>query len=183
VKLALPWLLAALVAGCRASAPSAEPAADLGLAPSLLPNVGLALSASLPLPGTREADSRWVWRAEARFTDQFVDDKSVADNGFPEAGNWTQLDLGLRLDERLDPQGEQRTRWSLRFGLVGFDARGEPNLVEEPGHYLGAYLGAGRSTRFANGLWLGPELTLIAASGEDPRVFIPQLTWGLRWSP
>ena len=27
------------------------------------------------------------------------------------------------------------------------------------------------------------ELTLIAATGEEPYVLIPQLTWGFRWTP
>jgi len=144
----------------------------LGLAPSLLPNLGLAASLSAPV---RESSP---WELEARFTDQFVDDKSFADNGFPEAGNWTQLDLGL-----LRVAWQDEHAWSTRFGVVGFRARGEPNIVEESGDYLGLYLGVGRFVRLAPGLAFGPELTLIAASGDDPRVLIPQLTWGLRWTP
>lgn len=159
-------LLAALLLGCESHPPT------LGLAPSLLPNLGLAASLSAPLR------TGSAWELEARFTDQFVDDKDFADNGFPEAGNWTQLDLGL-----LRLAWEDGRAWSTRFGLVGFQARGEPNLVDEAGDYLGLYFGVGRFTRFGAGLVFGPELTLIAASGEDPRVLIPQLTWGLRWTP
>lgn len=172
-----PWLaragrasLALLVAGilaCHTGPPS------VGLAPSFLPNVGLAASLAAPLR------SGSPWQLEARFTDQFLDDKSFADNGDPQAGGWTQLDLGfLRQSEEQDGRF-----WSTRFGLVGFRARGEPNLVEVAGDYLGVYCGIGRFAHFGRGFMFGPELTLVAASGEDPRVLFPQITWGLRWSP
>src|SRR5688572_29160766 len=148
-------------------------APELALAPSFLPNLGLAGSVAVPV----RADG--PWRLEARFTDQFLDDKTFADDGNPEAGDWTQLDLGcLRVSAR-----EGKRAWSTRFGLVGFEARGEPNLVEEPGDYWGAYLGVGRFAWFGRELAIGPELTLLAATGPDPFVLVPQLTWGLRWTP
>ena len=156
-------LLSLLAAGCHAP--------TVGLAPSVLPNLGLAGSLALPF------EEHGAWQLEARFTDQWLDDKSFADNGFPEAGNWTQLDLGALWLEPV-PAGE--IRWSLRFGATAFEARGEPNLVEEPGEYLGAYVGAGRFS-LLGGRWLvGPELTVLFASGEDPAAIVPQLTWGVR---
>jgi hypothetical protein len=171
----LPLALAALPAaglasallalGCESHPPT------FALAPSILPNLGLAASLSAPVRAGSE------WELEARFTDQFVDDKSFADNGFPEAGNWTQLDLGL-----LRLAWEEDRAWSTRFGVLGFEARGEPNLADEPGEYVGVYFGMGRFTRFGS-VAFGPELTLIAATGPDPAVWIPQITWGLRWSP
>lgn len=157
----LPGVFLALAGACRAP--------SVGLAPSILPNLGLAGSLGLPL-------GSGAWQLEARFTDQWVDDKSVADNGFPEAGNWTQLDLGALWIE----PAREGARWSLRFGATAFEARGEPNMVEEAGEYLGGYVGAGRFTLFG-GRWLvGPELTLLFASGEDPFAIVPQLTWGVR---
>lgn len=163
-SLLLPGALLALAGACRAP--------SIGLAPSILPNLGLAGSLGYPL-------GAGAWQLEARFTDQWLDDKSFADNGFPEAGNWTQLDLGALWLEPV-PTGE--AGWSLRFGATAFEARGEPNLIEEPGEYLGAYVGAGRFT-ILGGRWLvGPELTLLLASGEDPFVLVPQLTWGVRTS-
>jgi hypothetical protein len=162
---------AALAAVCLAATGCAGPA-TFGLAPSLMPNLGLAASLSAPARATS------AWELEARFTDQFVDDKTFADNGFPEAGNWTQLDLGL-----LRLKWNEGRAWSTRFGLTGFTARGEPNLAEESGDYLGAYFGLGRFTRFGANFAFGPELTLIAATGPDPLVLIPQLTWGVRWTP
>jgi hypothetical protein len=166
VSQGLSWLVVLVeAAGCRAP--------ELGLAPSFLPNLGLAASVAVPLG---EASS---WRLEARFTDQFVDDKAFADDGNPEAGNWTQLDLGL-LHLARDAGGRA---WSVRVGLVGFEARGEPNLVDEAGDYLGGYCGVGRFWHFGRGFAFGPELTLVAASGPDPFVLFPQLTWGFRLSP
>lgn len=160
------WWIAALAgAACRAP--------EVGLAPSFLPNLGLAGSLAVPV---REEGP---WRLEARFTDQFLDDKTFADDGNPEAGNWTQLDLGLL---RFSAWEGERA-WSTRFGLVGFEARGEPNLADEPGEYWGIYFGFGRFTWLGRGFAFGPELTLIAATGPDPQVFIPQLTWGFRWMP
>ena len=152
--------------GCRAHAPT------LGLAPSFLPNLGVAASVAVPVHP--------AWQIEARFTDQFVDDKTFADNGLPEAGNWTQLDLGLLYTTTFDEDGRA---WSARAGVVGFEARGDPNLVDEAGDYRGVYLGVGRFTLLGAELAFGPELTLVAASGPDPRVLFPQLTWGLRWMP
>jgi len=163
--------LAALAALVASSACAGPP--TFALAPSLMPNLGVAASVSVP------AREKSPWELEARFTDQFVDDKTFADNGYPEAGNWTQLDLGLL---RLWPRDDGGL-WSVRFGLLGFEARGEPNLADESGDYWGAYLGGGRFMRIAEGLWFGPELTLVAATGPDPRVWIPQFTWGLRWTP
>ncbi len=169
----LAVLVSGVVLGCRG--PESDARFDLALAPSFLPNLGVAAAATVPV----HRSSGFQWRAEARFTDQFADDKDLADNGMPEAGNWTQLDLGVRLDEVT----EERSHWSWRFGAVGFEARGEPNLVDDSGDYLGLYLGLGRFTDFGHGLFLGPEVTLVAAHGPDPRVFFPQITWGLRWSP
>lgn len=158
------WLLVAMVLpGCRAP--------SLGIAPSLLPSVGLAAAVAVPL-------DEGPWSIEVRVTDQFLDDKAFADDGNPEAGDWTQLDLGCLWHV----PGEGRS-WSARFGLTGFEARGDPNLAEEPGTYVGLYAGIGRWTWLWPGWLFGPELTLLVATGPDERVVIPQLTWGLRWIP
>jgi hypothetical protein len=165
-------LAAALLCAVSASVLSAGcHTPTVGLAPSILPNLGLAASLGLPLA------PRSAWQLEARFTDQWLDDKSIADNGFPEAGNWTQLDLGALW---IDPAPASDSRWILRFGTTAFEFRGEPNMVEEPGEYLGLYIGAGRLTLFAHRWLIGPELTLLVASGDDPRVVVPQITWGVR---
>ncbi len=158
--------------GCRAPE---ERRADLGLAVSFLPNLGLAGSASAALRTTQT----WEWRAEARFSDQFLDDKTFADNGLPEAGDWTQLELGLRARRA----SEEGRHWVVRFGALGFEARGETNLVDEAGDYLGLYLGAGLETDIGRGFSIGPEFNLIAASGPDEFALVPQITWGLRWCP
>jgi hypothetical protein len=162
-----------LLGACRLPEPARGP--DLELTPSLLPNLGLALSATVPL----DLDATHETRLELRFTDQFLDDKSIAPNGDPEAGDWTQLDLGLRWNER-GPE----TFWTFRVGLTTFRARGEPNLIDAPGGYVGLYAGLGRRTWLTEHLFLGPELSLIVAHGDDdPRALVPQITWGLTWTP
>jgi hypothetical protein len=172
-----PLVLRMLAAACGvlpacASSESAGPA-SVALAPSLMPNLGVAASVATPVRGLGP------WQLEARFTYQFLDDKAFADNDFPEAGDWTQLDLGVL---RLYAPDAERT-WTARLGLVGFEARGQPNLAEEAGDYWGGYAGIGRFTHFGRGFWFGPELTLVAATGPDPLVLIPQITWGVRWMP
>jgi len=161
-----------------ACAAPGERGPDFALAPSALPNLGLMAGASVPLD--RGPAERRHWRAEARFIDQFLDDKAIADNGLEPAGDWTQLELGLRRDGPI----EDRLRWSWRAGLVGFEARGEPNMIDEPGKYFGVYFGFGRFVDFGHGFSFGPEASVLVASGEeDPFVMVPQLTWGLRWAP
>jgi hypothetical protein len=179
----LPWAHSSILRLGLALAPLAATGcgspgrrASFGLAPSLLPNVGLAASLALPLEPPAESEGRG--HVELRFTDQFVDDKTFADDGDPEAGNWTQLDLGWIELPPSDTGG-----WSFRAGLTGFRARGEPNLVEESGDYVGVYVGAGRFTTLGPDWLFGPELALIVATGPDDRVVIPQITWGPRWAP
>jgi hypothetical protein len=169
-------LLVALPGLAACSAPEGGRAPDLGLAASFLPNLGLAASTSLVVRRSPELEQR----LEARFTDQFVDDKAVADNDVgPAAGDWTQLELGwLGLG-----QPDERSHWIWRLGALGFQARGQPNIVSEPGDYLGVYAGLGRETSFGRGFAIGPAVALIAASGPDDFVLVPQITWGLRWCP
>ena len=167
-----PALCLAALAACRATEAESRSGPDLGLAASLLPNFGLAASASAPVRRTESAE----WRVEARFTDQFVDDKTFSDNDLPEAGNWTQLELGLRV--QFTP--EERSSWILRFGAVGFEARGEPNIVELAGEYAGVYLGVGKDTRFGKNVSIGPEVVVLVASGPDDFVLVPQVVWGVR---
>jgi len=161
----------AVLVGCAALMGCAAP--GVGLAPSILPNLGVAGSLAVPL------EPASPWALEARVTQQFVDDKAFADNGLPEAGDWTQLDLGFLREW----PAEDELQWRLRLGILGFRARGEPNLVDESGDYAGLYVGLARFRLFAGGLAFGPEITLVAATGPDPRVLVPQLTWGVFWSP
>lgn len=153
------------------SACAGVPPPSLGLAPSVLPNLGLMGSLAQPLaPESRH-------HGELRFTQQFVDDKLLADDGNPEAGDWTQIDLGwLCLPDR--PRG-----WSARVALTVFEARGEPNLVDEAGDYGGLLAGVGWFAELAPGWWVGPELAVIAAAGPEEPVVFPEITWGLRWRP
>lgn len=171
MRLLVPLLSLVLVA-CRV--PEGARGPDLELTPSVLPNLGLAASASTPVRAGRSFETR----LEVRFTDQFLDDKNLSPNGDPRAGDWTQLDLGVRWNGR----GERRF-WTFRTGVVGFHARGEPNLIDEPGRYVGVYAGFGRRAWLTEHLAFGPEVNLIAAHGPDPRVLVPEITWGVTWCP
>lgn len=118
---------------------------------------------------------------EANVTLQPVDDETLADDGNPEAGTWTQAGLSLRLDRPLS----EGTRWTLRGGPQWFEAKDEPNIVDAPGHYVGLRLGIGFETLFGDGLRGGPEVAVLPVWGGDEHEFrlVPQLTWTLRWSP
>ena len=148
---------------------------ELGFGPSVLPNLGLSGSVALRVrEGTRV--STWI---ETELTSQFLDDADLADDGNPGAGNWTQLRAGAKFTL---PYGERHYA-TARTGLHWFDARGEPNIIDDPGHYYGTYFGLGFETRVTEHLAMGPELALLPsfATGGGTGHLVPQLAWRILW--
>ncbi|MFT5461757.1 MAG: hypothetical protein ACI8QS_000629 [Planctomycetota bacterium] len=148
-----------------------------GVSPSFLPNLGLTGTIA------REVG---VWRGggvavEAEFTQQFIDDTSFTDSENPEAGDWSQGKLGARWAYPFDPG-----RWAtLRTGGVWFNARGKPNIINDPGNYLGVYVEFGLEARLTENLIVGPAITaMLAYDGvnRDEHV-IPQVTWRFLYTP
>ena len=165
---ALALALAVATVACHSPA---EP--RVGLAASVLPNVGLEATGSVLWKRRPRVD----WRVEASVAQQFIDDKDFADDGNPGAGDFTQVGLSLRVVTA----ARERRHWTLRVGPVWFRARGAPNLIDEAGDYVGLRIGLGFETDLTPRWSLGPEIALISAWGEGNFELVPQLTWGVRW--
>ncbi len=147
----------------------------VGFGPTVLPDLGLSASAAVQVEEHRWATT-WF---EAQLTRQFLDDSDLADDGNPPAGDWTQFRAGLLFTI---PSTERRS-WTARTGAVWFEARGRPNIVDEPGHHFGAYFALGFETRFGERWSMGPELALMPAvhEGGGGLELVPQATWRILW--
>jgi len=170
-KIASFCLLALLLSACVQSGKRDD--FLIGGSFSALPNIGASIRAGQVFhetPGSR-------WWLELEGTYQFLDDEDIADDGFPKAGDFTQIALGV-VESR---EHQESRRLTVNGGLVWFRALGQPNIVQEPGDYVGVYYGVGFETRVSAHVTTGPELTVIAAYGEssDELVFVPQLNWHL----
>ena len=174
-----PLAFALLVSACASSADSVargpmSGGIRYGAGVSIGPNLGaeVAIEKSLGRLGAIE------WAGEFHLAHQFLDDETFADDGNPSAGAWTQAGLALRGRIRAT---EQRS-WTIRFGPEWFEARGEPNIVSDPGHYFGVRTGLGFETRIGR-FAVGPELSGVWVLRAGNFEVVPQLVWGLRWSP
>jgi hypothetical protein len=173
-RAAVLCLCLAPLAGCAATG---SRDLGLGLGLSLLPNIGLAAQGSQVMRETPD----WTWSGELELTHQFIDEESLSDDGNPPAGDWTQVQLGLLWASH--PEG--RRHWTHRAGMFWFRALGEPNIIDDPGDYVGLYYGAGYRTDFGPHLSMGPELALLGAFREGGGVVevVPQFTWRVIWRP
>ena len=68
-------------------------------------------------------------------------------------------------------------------GVAWFRARGEPNIVQEPGDYEALYAGFGFETHLTESITMGPELSLMLALREKSSSFdfVPQFNWHITW--
>ncbi|MEW6072257.1 MAG: hypothetical protein AB1726_06615 [Planctomycetota bacterium] len=166
----LPHLL--LTAACAAG----RPPVAVGGGPSALPNLGLAAAAAVRL---REGPRASAW-IEAEVTQQCLDDADLTGKDYPAAGDWTQARAGLKL---AFPAAAPR-EWTVRTGLVWLEARGRPNLVDDPGSYAGLYLDLGFETRLGEHLRAGPSLAVMGVAAErgGGRELVPQVAWRLLWT-
>lgn len=170
--LALPALL-----GACTTPEGLREEAYLGASASVLPNFGGSLEAGQVFH--REDGKTDAFEVQATW--QFFDDESLLDDGNPSAGDWLQLQGGFK---RLIAAGDDRS-WTLRGGAVWFRAEGEPNIINDPGDYLGGYAGFGFETRLSEHWSMGPELSLmlVTREGEFEVNAVPQLDWHLIWRP
>lgn len=162
-----------LAPACRGPAEGRDLA--LGASFSALPSIGVALGATQVFDANQER----VWAIELEATHQPWDDEDLSDDGNPHAGDWTQIQLGVK---RLSNPGGRR-HWTQRYGLAWFRARGEPNIVHEEGDYEALYAGFGFETEIGRRVSIGPELSLMAAHREQGSglVLVPQFNWHLIW--
>jgi hypothetical protein len=164
-------VLGVLLAAC--AAPETGRGPRFGLAGSAVPNLGV--EGALEIPVGRRGDT--LLAADLHLVQQFLDDEDLADDGNPEAGDWTQAGLALRAITDADDEGH----WTFRVGPEWFEARSNPNIVDEPGHYVGLRVGLGFERDLTPGVSMGPEVSFLLAWGEGTFEWVPQLVWGLRW--
>ncbi len=159
----------------RGFADRRHPRGAIGLAGSLLPNVGVKAFGDLVIGGSCAAPTS----IEIGGTWQFLDDKSFADDGNPEADDWLQFDAGVRFTRAV----ACARRSVLRFGATVVRAEGVPNIVQEEGTYFGGYVGVGFETDLSDEISIGPELTVHAVTkdGSFTHGIVPQFTWRMSW--
>ncbi|HJM39215.1 MAG TPA: hypothetical protein QGG59_03765 [Planctomycetota bacterium] len=145
---------------------------------SALPNIGVTLGGGVVRdPGEESGDKTSL---ELLGTFQPWDDEIFSDDGNPAAGDWSQVQIGMRFTTP-HPVG-RRDSW--RFGAVWARAKGSPNIVQTEGDYLGFYGGYGWDWELPSGWRFGPDLTLLLVAPEGkytPRP-VPQLAFRfMRW--
>lgn len=155
---------------------------SLGAHGTLLPNLG----ASLRVGRVVARDARATWSLELELGAQPLDDKDLIDSdvldGQPSNRGYAQALLGLV--RRGQPAA--RRHWVWRAGAFVLDAGDEPNWVDTPGTWAGAYVGVGLELDLTPALSVGPMLTLLAGAPlEQDGNFdvVPQLSWGVTWWP
>ena len=165
----------ALAASCTSLAGDDQFHADLAF--SALPNVGVAVSAGQVV---NESPER-TWAFELEAVSQFFDDEFFIDDGNPAAGHFGEIRIGLKRS----PAWHSRRRWVTRLGGVWFRANGIPNIVQNPGDYVGLYGSLGFETRLSDTLSVGPEVSLALARQEGAGGawdLLPQFFWRATWS-
>ena len=166
-------LLLALLTGCGTTGWGDD--LYMGGSLSAVPNIGLSLTAGQIF----ERDEERVWSFELEMTHQPWDDEDFSNDGNSAAGDITQFQMGVKRSS--DPLGHRH--WTQRYGFAWFRARGEPNLVQEPGDYVGIFAGFGFETQLSESLSMGPELSLMLADIEGGGEFtlVPQFNWHITW--
>lgn len=151
------------------------PNAYFGLSGSFLPNLG----ASFTIGGIylRTESTKWAWEIEATY--QPFDDEIFADDGNPKAGDWWQIQAGVKLASAPHTRRHLTGRWGGVWCWSGKD----PNIVEEKGNYFGAYAGIGYEADLTPCFTTGPELSVMLMWHEKGDfVVVPQFNWHFIWS-
>ena len=148
---------------------------SVGTSFSALPNIG----ASLAVGQVYDRSPERTWAFELEGTHQPWDDEDLSDDGNPAAGDITQIQIGVKRSS--DPMDWRH--WTQRYGVAWFRARGEPNIVQEPGDYEALYAGFGFETHLTESITMGPELSLMLALREKSSSFdfVPQFNWHITW--
>ena len=160
-----------VIAAACAGAPTRPRNVSWSAGFSALPNLGL--TAGMDQVFHRKNDTSYA--LEVLATLQPWDDEDILSDGNSHAGNFAQFQLGVK---RMRPAAEDRW-WTARAGALWFRAKGEPNIVDLPGDYLGLYIGFGFEQQVNEHLTMGPDLSLLLASLESSGDLdvVPQLAW------
>lgn len=142
---------------------------------SALPNIGVTVGGGI-LHNTGKYSGTQT-SLELLGTIQPWDDEDFSNDGNTPAGDWSQVQIGMR-HTAPHPVG-RRDSW--RYGAVWARAKGTPNIVQTEGDHLGFYGGYGWDWELRDGWRFGPDLTLLLVAPEGqytPRP-VPQLVFRL----
>jgi hypothetical protein len=157
-------LVALLLVGCRSRvAPPRESEVYGGVGVVGLPSVGAQVTGGQYFS---KGSDKYDFAFELRAAVQGGDDSPTQDGGF------YHLQAGVK--QTTNPGHDRRL--VFRYGLTWFRANGDPEVIDEPGDYLGAFAGAGYEWRLGERVWVGPEVTANWVNGEGSRGsdFLPQ---------
>ncbi len=166
-----PLLLACLAPALFACAsPTGEENFELSVGPSFGPDFGFVIGASQQAgetPSTR-IDFEFDW------THQTVDEDTLTGDD-----EYDQVRAGFRWRWPI----ERKNRWSARTGVVWARARGDPDFLDGRGDYGGFYGGIGYEFHLGRHFVMGPDLTVMALSGQGApgTGVVPQLAWRIAW--
>jgi hypothetical protein len=158
-------LLALLVASCRSRIqPERESEVYGGIGIVGLPSVGGQLTGGQYFSKSCE---KYDFAFELRAAVEGGDDSATQDGGF------YQVQMGVK--QILSPGHAEHL--FFRYGLTWFRANGDPEIIDEPGDYFGAYGGVGYEWRLGKRWWIGPEALVNVAEGEGGLggAFLPQI--------
>ena len=153
MKVWAPLLLLLSFAACRSRVQtehSYEAFGGVGVA--ALPSVGVAVIAGQQFSERDKFDLDF----ELRGIFQGGDDSAT------QSGEFFQVQVGVK--QTLNPG--HRRRPFLRLGATWFRATGNPDLIDEPGDYLGVYFGGGYEFDVSPRVTISPDVSLNLVNGE-----------------
>jgi hypothetical protein len=158
-------LLAILLVGCRSRI---EPERES----DLYAGVGVA---GIPSIGGQVTGGQWFSKSSEK-SDFAFELRAVVEGGDDSAtqnGGFYEVQMGVK--QVLSPGYDNHLYF--RYGLQWFRAIGNPNIVDDPGDYFGAFGSVGYEWRLGKRWWFGPEATMILAEGEAAlgTEFLPQV--------
>jgi hypothetical protein len=162
-------LLAVTVVACRTRIqPERDSPVYGGVALSGLPDVGGSLIAG---QWFSKATAKYDFAFELRGTYQRGEDSLTQD------GKFFQVQAGAK---QITSPGH-RSRWAFRYGATWLRATGNPNFIDKPGDYFGAFGSVGYEWYLTPRLLLGPEATINIVNGEGSTdwEFLPQVSLNL----
>jgi len=158
-------LLALIVVGCR-SRIKPERESDI---------YGGTGVVALPSIGGQVTGGQYFWKSSDKYDFAFELRANVEGgaSSATQSGGFYQVQMGVK--QILSPGYDQHL--FFRYGLTWFRAIGDPNLIREPGDYLGGFGSVGYEWRLGKRWWIGPEAIFNLVNGEAGlgTEFVPQV--------
>lgn len=173
----LAFSLCLLAAACRSplqpegADADAERRAYVGAGLSALPQVGVGVVGGWRV-SARESQEIYL---EAEGVAQFLNDADFNNDGFGGPGTYYQVGFGLM--HSFTPKS--RRHLTLRYGAAWLHTTSGQTILDQPGTYLGGYLGIGFDTDLSERWSMGPEVRVLGVWGTASQGFeiLPQFAW------